>query len=78
MILKGPQDKQNYKTLDEDSGEVLEDLDDILNHVLSFNAKNMEKNTPEGEVAAMMRKKAEIIEDLLSDHNVSKFPTSIP
>ena len=78
VILKGPQDKQNYKTVDEESGEVLEDLDDILNAVLSFNAKNMEKKVPEGEVADMMKKKAEIIEELLSDHNVSRFPTSIP
>ena len=78
VILKGPEDKQNYRTENEDTGEVLEDLDDILTHVLNFNAKNMTKIDPEEDVAAVMRKKAEIIEELLSDHNVDKFPSSIP
>ena len=78
VILKGPEDKQNYKAKNEETGEVLEDLDEILDYVLEFNVKNMEKVPPSEEVATIMRKKAKIIDELLSDHNVENFPDEIP
>ena len=77
-ILTGPSDRQNIKTVNQDTGQVLEDLDDVMNHILDFNVRNMEKVPPDQEVQEILRKKAEVMDELLSDHNVSKFPDSIP
>ena len=78
VILKGPEDKQNHKTVNQETGEVLEDLDQIMDHILEFNVRNMEKVPPDAEVEETLKKKAMIIDELLSDHNVEKFPDEIP
>ena len=78
VILKGPEDRQNYKTTNQETGEVLEDLDQIMDHILDFNVRNMEKVPPDSEVAEILRKKAIIIDELMSDHNVENYPDEIP
>ena len=78
VIMKGPEDRQNFKTVDQETGRVLKDLDDVLDFILQYNTKNMEKVPPDMELEATLKKKAEIIDQLLSDHNVSKYPDEIP
>ena len=78
IILKGPEDRQNYKAKNEETGEMLEDLDDIMNFILEFNVKNMEKVPPSEEVEAIMKQKAAVVDQLLDDCNVQKFPDEIP
>ena len=78
VILKVPEDRQNYKVVDQKSGKVLEDLDEIMNHVLDYNVRNMEKVPPDAETEEILRKKAVIIDELLSDHNVERYPDKIP
>lgn len=78
VILKGQCDRQNVAVEVEETGEILEDLDDVLNHILEYNVKNMEKVAPSRQVEEIMRKKAEVIDMMLDDHQVDKFPKSIP
>ena len=77
-ILKGQSANQNVAVEVEDSEEVLEDLEDILDHILSFNVKNMEKVKPSEQVEEIMRQKARVMDLLLEDSEVEKFPEVIP
>ena len=78
VILKGQSDKQNLAIEVEETGEILEDLDEVLDHVLAYNEKNMDKVEPSAEVADMMRRKAEHINKMLDDKMVEDFPDEIP
>ena len=48
-ILKGQSKNQNIAVKVDGTEKVLEDLDEILDHILSYNVKNMEKAEGEGD-----------------------------
>ena len=75
-ILKGQTDKQNVAVEVEESGRVLEDLEDILDYILDYNTKNMEKVPPSEQVKEIKERKAAVISLMLDD--VSEFPDEIP
>ena len=77
-ILKGQRDKQNVAIKVDGSDEVLEDLHDVLDHMLEYNVNNMKKVEPSEEVEVLMRKKAAVINNMLADHQVNQFPNEIP
>ena len=78
VILKGQSDKQNFAVEVEETGETLEDLDDVLNHILQYNVQNMQKVEPSEQVAALMQQKAEVINMMMEDSQVDQFPDEIP
>ena len=78
QILRGQSDKQNVAVEVDNSSEVLEDLEDILNYVLSYNVTNMEKVPPSARVKEIIERKAEVIKLMLSDERVKDFPKEIP
>ena len=64
---------------DEVTGEMIEDLDDIIDNVIQYNVRNMEKVPPsDDEVRNLMQKKADIIDQMLDDHHVNQFPCELP
>lgn len=85
VILKGQSDRQNVAVEVKERGEILKDLDDVLDHILDFNVKNMEKVEPSlpgqghhSKVKVIMKKKAEVINMMLDDFQVNMFPDLIP
>ena len=74
-MLNGQRDKQNVAVELEDSSE---DLEDILDHILSYNVRNMEKVKPSERVKEEIERKAEVIKLMLSDENIQKLPQDIP
>ena len=48
-ILKGQSKNQNIAVEVDGTEKVLEDLDEILDHILSYNVKNMEKAEGKGD-----------------------------
>ena len=78
VILKGQSDRQNMAVEVEETGEVLEDLEDVLNHILDYNVKNMQKTEPSQQVEELMNQKARVINMMLEDSEVCKFPDEIP
>ena len=77
-ILAGQKDRQNVAIEVEETGEVLEDLDEVLDHVLQYNVTNMQKIEPSKQVEEVMRRKAAVIDLMLSDDKVKDFPSEIP
>ena len=64
---------------DEATGELVEDLDDVIDMVLEYNVANMSKvSLPDDQVKEIMRTKARIIDEMLSDNKVKEFPQSLP
>ena len=78
-IIRGQTDNQTVAVEDEVTGELIEDLDDIIDNAIAYNVRNMEKVPPaDDEVKQLMEKKAEIIDQMLDDHNVAEFPSELP
>ena len=78
-ILRGQTDNQMVAVEDEDTGGVIEDMDEIIDNCIAYNVKNMEKVPPaDDEVRQLMKKKADIIDQMLDDHNVEEFPSELP
>ena len=77
-VPKGQVDKQNVAVKDEETGRIIEDLDDVLDHILEFNVNNMNKVPPSEEVKELMEEKASVIQEMLDDVNVDTFPKEIP
>ena len=78
-VIKGQRDRQTVAIEIEGSTEMVEDLDEIFDHVLLFNQKNMEKVPPaDTEVEELMEQKGRIIKEMLEDHNVREFPQELP
>ena len=77
-ILAGQKDKQNVAVEVEETGEVLEDLDEVLDHVLQYNVTNMQKIEPSKQVEEVMKRKAAVIDLMLDDNKVKDFPSEIP
>ena len=78
VIVAGQRDRQNVAVEVDGTGEVLEDLDDVLDHVLEYNVKNMDKVVPSKQVEEVMRRKAAVIDMMLEDEQVEQFPNEIP
>ena len=77
-VLKGQKDRQNVAVEKEGSDEVLEDLEEIIDYVLSYNVENMDKVEPSDRVKEIIERKAEVIKLMLSDENISDLPQEIP
>ena len=78
-VIKGQRDRQTVAVEVDGSDEVIEDLDDIFDHVLSYNQKNMEKVPPsDNEVEELMEQKGRVIKEMMEDHNVELFPQELP
>ena len=77
-VLRGQQENQNVVIEVEDSEEVLEDLDDVLDHILTYNVKNMEKVKPAEQTERIMEQKAKVVDMMLEDGEIEQFPAVIP
>ena len=78
VILKGQNDRQDVGVEVEGSDQVLEDLGEVMDYVLEYNVKNMQKVDPSLQVKEIMERKAAVINMMLSDESVDQFPKSIP
>ena len=77
-IIQGQRDRQNVAVEVDETGEVLEDLDEVLDHILHYNVVNMQKVEPSKQVEAIMKQKAAVIDLMLEDEKVQNFPSEIP
>ena len=76
-ILKGQRDQQVVAVKDVETGAMIDDPDEIMDHVIRFNVRNMDKVEPSQEVAETQRRKAAVIELMLRDEEVKKYPDKI-
>ena len=61
---------------DPSSGDMLEDVDMIMDHILEYNKKNMEKYDCSEDIRFVQELKSKFVEQVLKDKE--KYPSSIP
>ena len=76
-ILRGQQDRQTVAIKDEVTGERLEDPDSIMDAIIRYNVRNMEKIPLYKEVEEIQERKKAVIDCMLEEEKVNNFPSEL-